>query len=313
MYKQILTFVVAACVAPCFAADGWILDDMEAARRQAAEQNKGIIIDFTGSDWCMPCRNLKATVLSQADFIQKASADFVLVELDFPRGRKQSPEVKEANNKLSESYGVSGFPTVVFTDAQGNPLESFVGGRPMDAALATLAAAQGKLNLSRAAAQKFGEATTDAQRIEALMEQLKLAPKDYLYSPFYDKLRAQIAELDKEDSMGFRAAAKTRAEVKAQTEAVIAWLKENIKRDMDNDKLIALVRSYPDKEKLLPEARQNLMMFEMNFHYDAKTAQALAKEIIALGADTPAGIKAAEVHDNIQRQLDDYARRQKKK
>ena len=52
MIKQILPIVVAACVAPCFAAEGWITD-MDAAKKQAAEQKKDLMIEFTGSDWCI--------------------------------------------------------------------------------------------------------------------------------------------------------------------------------------------------------------------------------------------------------------------
>lgn len=43
MIKQILPIVVAACVAPCFAAEGWITD-MDAAKKQAAEQKKDLMI-----------------------------------------------------------------------------------------------------------------------------------------------------------------------------------------------------------------------------------------------------------------------------
>ena len=44
MIRQILPVVVAACVAPCFAAEGWITD-MDAAKKQAAEQKKDLMID----------------------------------------------------------------------------------------------------------------------------------------------------------------------------------------------------------------------------------------------------------------------------
>ena len=37
MIKQILPIVVAACVAPCFAAEGWITD-MDAAKKQAIQR-----------------------------------------------------------------------------------------------------------------------------------------------------------------------------------------------------------------------------------------------------------------------------------
>ncbi len=315
MHKHILTFAaLAACVAPCFAAAGWITDDMAAARQQAQEQKKGIIIDFTGSDWCMPCRNLKATVLDNPEFMEKASQHFVLLELDYPRGKQQSDEVKKQNAELSELYQIQGYPTVVFADGAGLPLEAFIGGLPLEEVLKKLASAEMKLDGAQKAAHVFSKAASDDERVDALLNQLKLAPKEYLHARIYDGTRNAIMELDKEDRTGMRAAAKARAEADAQTEAIITWLKgQNIKRDTPPDKLIELVRSYPDKDKLQPEARQNLMMFEMNFHYDAKTALGLAEEIIALGADTPAGVKAQEIRDSIRQQLEDYEKRQQQK
>ena len=87
MIKQILPIVVAACVAPCFAAEGWITD-MDAAKKQAAEQKKDLMIEFTGSDWCPPCMQLRANVFSKPDFQKEAQKNFVLVELDYPRGKE---------------------------------------------------------------------------------------------------------------------------------------------------------------------------------------------------------------------------------
>ena len=92
MIKQILPIVVAACVAPCFAAEGWITD-MDAAKKQAAEQKKDLMIEFTGSDWCPPCMQLRANVFSKPDFQKEAQKNFVLVELDYPRGKEQSKEM----------------------------------------------------------------------------------------------------------------------------------------------------------------------------------------------------------------------------
>ena len=92
MIRQILPVVVAACVAPCFAAEGWITD-MDAAKKQAAEQKKDLMIEFTGSDWCPPCMQLRANVFSKPDFQKEAQKNFVLVELDYPRGKEQSKEM----------------------------------------------------------------------------------------------------------------------------------------------------------------------------------------------------------------------------
>ena len=53
MIRQILPIIATACMAPCLAAEGW-LTDMDAARKEAAEQEKNLMIEFTGSDWCAP-------------------------------------------------------------------------------------------------------------------------------------------------------------------------------------------------------------------------------------------------------------------
>ncbi len=69
-------------MATCLAADGWIHDDFEAAQKQAKAKNKGILIEFTGSDWCRPCQELKKNVLGTPDFVKKVGKYFVLEELD---------------------------------------------------------------------------------------------------------------------------------------------------------------------------------------------------------------------------------------
>ncbi|MEY4272023.1 MAG: hypothetical protein RL250_889 [Verrucomicrobiota bacterium] len=100
-----------------FAADTW-LTDLDAAKKQAAAEKKDILVDFTGSDWCGWCIRLKKEVFDQPEFAD-ASKKFVLVEIDFPRAKKQSPEVKAKNEALSKQYAISGFPTILLLDAQG--------------------------------------------------------------------------------------------------------------------------------------------------------------------------------------------------
>src|SRR5690606_39049977 len=64
----------------------WITD-WEAARATAGEQGKDLLIDFTGSDWCIWCQRLSAEVFEQEQFVETAPKDFVLVELDFPNDK----------------------------------------------------------------------------------------------------------------------------------------------------------------------------------------------------------------------------------
>ncbi|MFN7139087.1 MAG: thioredoxin family protein [Limisphaerales bacterium] len=93
--------------------------DVYAALKQAQAQDKGILLYFTGSDWCGWCKRLKSEVFETAEFKKFAASNLVLVELDFPRNRAQSAAQKAANKKLAENYKIEGYPTVILLDKFG--------------------------------------------------------------------------------------------------------------------------------------------------------------------------------------------------
>lgn len=126
MTKLFHALILALAVSAATAGEGW-LTDLEAAKKQAAQENKAILVDFTGSDWCGFCIKLKKEVFDKDEFKKFAEKNLVLVEIDFPRAKKQSDEVKKANKALQAEYKVEGFPTIVILDAKGKKLEEFVG------------------------------------------------------------------------------------------------------------------------------------------------------------------------------------------
>ncbi|MBA3665239.1 MAG: thioredoxin family protein [Bacteroidetes bacterium] len=89
----------------------WFTDLMK-ANEAATKENKPIFAFFTGSDWCVWCRKLQQDVFAKTDFIKWAKANVVLMELDFPRGKQQAPEVVQQNNQLQQLFGVKGYPTI---------------------------------------------------------------------------------------------------------------------------------------------------------------------------------------------------------
>ena len=117
----LLLLVSTLLISPAFAA-GWG-DDYKAALATAAKENKKVLLDFTGSDWCGWCIKLKKETFDQPAFKDYADKDLVLVEVDFPQGKSQSPEVKKQNNALQEQYQVQGFPTLVVLDPQGKVIK----------------------------------------------------------------------------------------------------------------------------------------------------------------------------------------------
>jgi thiol-disulfide isomerase/thioredoxin len=109
-------------LAPCAAAgtdEGPWHAEYEKAQAEAARLGKDLLIDFGGSDWCVPCSLLKTRILSHPAFIKLASEHFILLDIDdlhrtpMPEGRK------ERYQKLQQRYGVEAFPTVVLATPEG--------------------------------------------------------------------------------------------------------------------------------------------------------------------------------------------------
>ncbi|HWH69306.1 MAG TPA: thioredoxin family protein [Candidatus Sulfotelmatobacter sp.] len=124
---------IAVCLLACWAVwqvsaaeEGW-LTDLTKAKAQAKAEKKMVLMDFNGSDWCPPCKALHKTVLTNPEFTAYAKKNLVLVDVDFPRQKQQSEELKKANQKLSEEYGVEGFPTVIVLSSDGKQLTKKVG------------------------------------------------------------------------------------------------------------------------------------------------------------------------------------------
>ena len=110
-------------------ANGWGVD-YKAALATAAKENKKVLLDFTGSDWCGWCIRLKKETFDQPQFKEFADKNLVLVEVDFPQGKTLSPEVKKQNDSLQEKYSVQGFPALVLLDPQGKMIKQNSGYLP---------------------------------------------------------------------------------------------------------------------------------------------------------------------------------------
>lgn len=105
-----------------YAGDDW-MTDFAAAKIIAAAEQKPLLLDFTGSDWCGWCIKLEKEVFSQKAFKEFAADNLVLVELDFPRGEEQSEDLKAQNKALAEKYGIRGFPTILVLSPEGELIE----------------------------------------------------------------------------------------------------------------------------------------------------------------------------------------------
>ncbi len=109
-------------------AANWVTD-LPSAQSAAKSENKMVLIDFTGSDWCGWCIRLRNEVFSQPEFDAFAAENLVLVEADFPRQKPQTSELKQANAALAERFHIKGYPTLILLDGEGNQLGT-LGYRP---------------------------------------------------------------------------------------------------------------------------------------------------------------------------------------
>lgn len=96
--------------------------NFESAKQEALEENKNIILVFSGSDWCAPCIKLDNVVWKSEAFKTEAEKNWVIYKADFPKKKANqlSQELTESNNQLAEKYNKNGsFPLVVLLDKTG--------------------------------------------------------------------------------------------------------------------------------------------------------------------------------------------------
>lgn len=221
MFRSMLLFVALGLTLPFYSAstadlvvaqeietepgfdDDWEAD-IDLALAHAKEDNKRLLLLFTGSDWCPPCIRLEQEVLSKDSFIKQAEKNFTLVKMDFPQDQTKVPaQMLQTNQKWMKQLGVEGFPTIVLIDVEGQPF-GFIGYTPgsPDSVLEEI---QNRLTahtdfhqqLEKARAQQ-GDAL--AQGLDAALESLGLEMAQAHYTSIVD----EILEIDQDNHLGLR-------------------------------------------------------------------------------------------------------------
>lgn len=116
-----LTFLFVACLI-CMASAAnaavW-MTDLSSALTRAIGENKLVLINFTGSDWCPACIKMKNQVFASPQFNSYADNNLLLVEIDFPKRKAQSAAQKRANEALQEKFGIDAYPTMLLLNGDG--------------------------------------------------------------------------------------------------------------------------------------------------------------------------------------------------
>ena len=102
----------------CAAEVEW-LTDYSMAMKRAKLENKIVLLDFTGSDWCGWCMRLKSEVFDQPEFAAFAQKHLVMLEVDFPHHHSLSARQEAANDQLAADYHIEGYPSIVLLNADG--------------------------------------------------------------------------------------------------------------------------------------------------------------------------------------------------
>src|SRR4051812_40361792 len=118
--KVLASFMLLVSLASAL-ADEWGTDYAKAVD-QAKTENKPILLDFTGSDWCGWCMKMKKEALDKPEFKEYAKNNLVLMEVDFPHKKTQPKELKKQNQELSQKYKINGYPCFILVDGNGKEL-----------------------------------------------------------------------------------------------------------------------------------------------------------------------------------------------
>ena len=129
----ILIFVLCGTLLVSARAEPTWLTDFHRAQAEVKAGKKLLLLNFTGSDWCLWCVKLEREVFLQPEFQNYAKDNLVLMTVDFPRGKPQSAEVRRQNEELAAKYSIEGFPTIIVLNGDGKrvgELGYMAGGAP---------------------------------------------------------------------------------------------------------------------------------------------------------------------------------------
>ncbi len=178
-------------------------EDAPSAIKRAQVEKKDVIFLFTGSDWCPPCKKLEKEVLSEKEFLEEISKQYVLVKLDFLKNSPQDPELVKQNDGYSKKYGIDSFPTLVLADSKLVPFA--FAGYEAGGFLNYLELLQNarKLRVNRDAKLAAAKAETGEARARLLDEAISEMRQEII-GVYYPEIVEEIVALDKDNALGLR-------------------------------------------------------------------------------------------------------------
>lgn len=284
--KASLAVAALYCSGVVFASsEGWSTD-FAASKKVAQETNKDLLLNFTGSDWCVWCIQLHKEVFSEEAFKTGVKDKFVLVELDFPQdSSKLSAETIKQNADLAVKYPVPGYPSILLCDAKGLPFAKtgYQPGGPEAYVkhLDELREKRAVRDQAFASAAK-SEGVAKAKELVAALNAMNLP--DEMVVNFYGDVIAQIKAADPKDETGFAKAAAAKAR-EAAIESELQVLVQ--KNDMDGA-LVLVDKTLKEGGFSVESTQQMMMTRAMIFAQQSKFDEAMkaADEAKSLAPDS---------------------------
>jgi len=277
-------------------AEGWLVD-FEKAKAKAAKEGKSLLMEFTGSDWCPPCKSLAKNVLTQDVFKNEVPKDFILLKLDNPRDKsKQTPEEIEQYKTLSKKYGIQGVPTIFLADAKGRPYWQTVGysGDPADKYVANLKDQLKTLAKRDAAFAKASDAS-GTEKAKHIAEGLSLVSSELALNTYSDEV-SEIIKLDANNEAGLKGkyeGLKNSVDFKAELENVM-------KTGGDDPKaVLAAIDKLIEEKKPTGEAKQEALFYKGSIYFrdDKSKAKATLLEAQKLAPASETGKRITGILD----------------
>jgi thioredoxin-related protein len=107
--KKLALFLIPFTI---FTSTGWLTNYNE-AKKTAVEKHEFLLVNFSGSDWCVQCIRLRNDIFGSNAFKKYADSNLVLLNVDFPRLKKNrlSLGLEKQNNELAGKFNPDGlFP-----------------------------------------------------------------------------------------------------------------------------------------------------------------------------------------------------------
>jgi len=132
-----MKYIILLFMIPLFASaqadfnsvdDSKWLTNYDTAISKAKKQHKNVLVYFTGSDWCPPCKMLKTDLFDTSEF-QELSSNYILLYIDVPRNRDLLTEKQMTHNKelLTKLNKKKVFPLLKVIDDKGKELDQLSG------------------------------------------------------------------------------------------------------------------------------------------------------------------------------------------